>query len=173
MPARRQPWPTECCTHAGRARSSMLPCMPAHSIYRRLPAETHPWFSAAACILAAAGVCCKMPACLCGFYPSIVRDVALLRCRSRFSKPVQSKCWLERRLGRPTQVPWGCPHTSELPAHLGAARTPRVCLHTSRQAGERGQRAGGHAGDSAAASPLPTKAECLFCKLPASASLLN
>ena len=59
------------------------------------------------------------------------------------------------------------------PKCLGAARAPRSCLHASRQAGERGQRAGGLAGDSAAASPLPTKAECLFCKLPASASLLN
>lgn len=59
------------------------------------------------------------------------------------------------------------------PRCLRAAHTPWGCPHTSQQAGQRGQRAGGCAGDSSAASPLPMKAECLFCKLPASVSLLN
>lgn len=112
------------CRHGGspgmRCAAPMLavPAAPCSCSCQVTAAETHPWLSAAACILAAAGVCCKTPACPCGFYPSVVRDVALLRCRCHLSKPVQSKCWLERGLGLPTQMPWGCPRTSGLPAHL-------------------------------------------------------
>lgn len=47
-------------------------------------------------VLCTAGVCCQIPACLWGFNPSNLRDVALLQCQSCLSKPIQSKCWLEK-----------------------------------------------------------------------------